>query len=106
MTEIVDLDSADAKNRDSDFVMNSFDTRQSDRLVIRFRWSRENRTEPNVIRAFAIRCQRLLEAVRGFSDENMVARFLACVRNRILILPDVNAFNRNLGRDLSVIVND
>ncbi len=106
LPEIVDLNSADAKNRDGDFVMNAFDTRQSDRLVIRLRWSRENRAKPNVIRAFAFRRNRLLQTVRGFSDENVAAGFFACMRDRIVILSDVHAFNRNLRRNFSMIVND
>src|SRR5439155_256722 len=53
LPEIVDLNSADAKSRDGDFVMNPFDARQSDRLIIRLRWRRENWAEADVIRAFA-----------------------------------------------------
>ena len=65
MTEVIDLDSANAKNRDGDFVMNPFDTRQSDWLVIWFSWSRENWTESDVIRTFAFRRDCLL---RGLDD--------------------------------------
>src|SRR2546430_2003817 len=106
LIEIVDLDSADAKNRDADFVMDPLNPRQSNRLVIWFCWSREDWTEADVIGAFSLRSDRLLQTVRGFSGEHGPAGFFSCVRDRIVILPDVHAFNRNFRRDFSVIVDD
>ena len=106
LIEIVDLNPADAKNRDGDFVMDPFNPRQSDRLVIRFRRSGEDWAEADVICAFPLRRDRLLQTVCGFSDEHGPAGFFSCVRDRIVILPDVHAFNRNLRRDFSVIVDD
>src|SRR5438132_6865495 len=106
LAEIFDLYSADAKNRDRDFVMDPLDTPLSDRLVIRLRWSGENRTEPDVIRAFAFRRNRLLQTVSRFSDENVAASFLACVRKRVVVLSEMNSFHWNLGRNFRVIVHD
>ena len=86
--------------------MDPLDTRLSDRLVIRLRWSGENRTEPDVIRAFAFRRNRLLQTVSRFSDENMAASFFTCVRERVVVLAEMNSFHRNLGRNFRVIVHD
>jgi len=86
--------------------MDPLDTRLSDRLVIRLRWSGENRTEPDVIRAFAFRRNRLLQTVSRFSDENVAASFLACVRKRVVVLAEMNSFHWNLGRNFRVIVHD
>jgi len=86
--------------------MNPFDARQSDRLIIRLRWRRENWAEADVIRAFAFRLNRLLQTVRRFSHQNVAARFLSCVRKRVVILAEVNAFYWNLGRNFRVIVHD
>jgi len=87
-------------------MMDPFDTSQSDRLVIGFRWSRENRTEPNVIRAFALRRDRLFQTVSGFSDKNLAAGLLARVRERVVVLAEVNSFHWNFGRNFRVIVHD
>src|SRR6266542_2106137 len=67
LLEVIYLDSTDAENRQPDFCMNLFNVRKTDRHVLRFCRRRENRTESNVVRAFALRCQRLLKAMRRFS---------------------------------------
>src|SRR2546430_17342275 len=85
--------------------MDPLDTRLSDRLIIRLRWSGENRTEPDVIRAFAFRRNRLLQTVSRFYDENVPASFLACQRKRVDVLAEQNSFPRNLGRNFSVSVH-
>ena len=61
--EIVDFNSANAKDRKSHCPMDALNLLQPDRLIIRFGWRGENRAEANVIGAFVLRRHRLLEIV-------------------------------------------
>jgi len=49
---------------------------------------------------------RLVDAVSGFSHPQISARLFSHELDRIVVLPDVNAFHRNLSGDLSMIVRD
>ena len=64
LLKIVDVDSADAEDRQIDFGVNLFDVGNADGLVVRFGWSGKNRSESDVIGAFASSSSCLLEAVR------------------------------------------
>src|SRR5437870_1289199 len=66
--EIVDLDSADAKDRQRDSDMHAVDLVQTDWFIIGFGGRCKNRAEPDVIGAFALCCERLLKAVRRFAN--------------------------------------
>src|SRR2546430_1073440 len=66
--QIVDLDSADEKSRDVDLVVNAFDSVQSNGLIVRLGRRRENRTKANIVRAFPLRRDRLLQTVGRFSN--------------------------------------
>src|SRR5207247_3801523 len=59
--EIVDFNSANAKDWKSHVPMHALNLLQPDRLIIRFGWRGENRTEANVIGAFVLRRHRLLD---------------------------------------------
>ena len=86
--------------------MNASDVFKTDRLVIRFCRSRENRAESDVVRTFALRRARLLQAVCGFADQNFAACFLSHDLDQVIILADVHSFDRHAPRDFSVIVHD
>src|SRR5205814_8613540 len=64
--EIVDFNSANAKDRKSHVPMHALNLLQPDRLIIRFDWRGENRTEDNVIGPFVARRQCLHAVVSGF----------------------------------------
>src|SRR6266542_4105210 len=64
LLEVIDLDSADAKDRESYIEMRLFDIFESDRSITGFGRRSENRTESNIVRAFALRCASLAKAVR------------------------------------------
>ena len=86
--------------------MNTSDVFKTNRRVIRFCRSREDRAESDVVRAFAVRGVRLLQTVRGFSDQNGVIYFLSNDFDRIIILADMHSFDWRAPRDFSVIVRD
>ena len=73
--EVLQLNSADAENRQTYFRMSPPDVRKADRRIVRFRGRWEYRAESNVVRTFALRCARLLEAVRRFSNQNGASCF-------------------------------
>src|SRR6266508_74665 len=77
LLQIIDVDSADTENRDAHIEMNLPDVAQSDWCVIRFRWCSEDRTESDVISAFALRCVRLGQTVRRFTNNQISSSFLA-----------------------------
>ena len=104
--EIVDLDSADAKDRERYIDMHAFDVAQTYRFVIGLSRRCKDRTEPDVIRAFAPRGDGLLETVRRFSDNQRPPSFFADNCNRIVILTNVHAFHWNSCRDLGVVIHD
>src|SRR5205823_1393500 len=60
LLEVLDLYSADAKDRQCDNGMHAVDLLQTDWLIIGFCGRCKNRAEPDVIRAFALCCERLL----------------------------------------------
>src|SRR5229473_282023 len=64
LLKIIDLDTADAENRQTDFYMDLLNIRKTDGHVVRFCGRRENRTEADIVGAFALRCARLAKAVR------------------------------------------
>src|SRR5437667_5742743 len=66
--QIVDVDPANAEDRGPDFCVDPPDVCEADRRIVRFCGRGEDWAESDVVRAFALRCQRLLQAVRGFSD--------------------------------------
>src|SRR4026209_1085656 len=66
LLKIVDVNSADTKDRDTDVEMNLPDVAQPDWLVIWFCWRGEDRTKSDVIGAFAQRPVRLRQTVRRF----------------------------------------
>jgi hypothetical protein len=83
-----------------------FDIGQTDWFVIRFGRRHEDRSKADVIGALGLRGERLGEAVSRFADQNRAIGLCACGRNRIVILADVHALNRNFARHLGTIVHD
>src|SRR5438477_4230886 len=69
--QIADVDSADAENRQTHVRVNPFDICKADGRVVRFCGRGEDRAEADIVRAFMLRCERLVEAVRGFSIKTM-----------------------------------
>src|SRR6266550_1867151 len=106
LLKIVDVNSADTKDRDIDVEMNLPDVAQPDWLVIWFCWRGEDRTKSDVIGAFAQRRVRLGQTVRRFSNNQISSSFLACNKNRIVVLSNVHAFDGNPRRDLRIIIHD
>src|ERR1700686_624603 len=106
LLEVLDLYSADAKDRQRDSGMDAVDLLQTDWLIIGFGGGFKNRAESDVIGAFALRCERLLKAVRRFSNQQSSSRLFPGRRNRIIILANVHAFERNTLGDQCVIVYD
>src|SRR6266700_2407685 len=66
--KIVDVDSADAEDRETDFRMNSLDIGKPNGRVVGFCGRGKDWPEPDVIGAFALRRYRLLKAVSGFPN--------------------------------------
>src|SRR5207249_9394925 len=85
------VDPPNTKNRDGDVEMNLPDIAQSNWLVIRFCWRGEDRTKSDVIGAFAQRRVRLRQAVRRFPNNQISSSFLACNKNRIVVLSNVRS---------------
>src|ERR1700680_631706 len=106
LLEVLDLYSADAKDRQRYGDVHAVDLLQTDWLIIGFGGRYKNRAEPDVIRAVALCCERLLKAVRRFSNQQNSARLFAGHSNRIIILANVHAFERNALGDQRVIVYD
>src|ERR1700730_3897920 len=104
--EVLELYSADAKDRQRDRDMRAVDLLQTDYLIIWFGGRCKNRAEPDVIGAFALCCECLLKAVRRFSNQQSSSRLFAGHSNRIIILTNVYAFERNTLGDQRVIVYD
>ena len=75
-------------------------------MIIGFSGRCKNRAEPDVIRAFALCCERLLKAVRRFSNQQISSRLFPGHSHRIIILANVHAFERNALGDQRVIVYD
>src|SRR5207237_9232815 len=69
--QIVDVNSADAEDRHTYFCVDPPDACKTDRHVIRFCRSREDRAESDIICAFALRGLRLLDAMRRLSDQDV-----------------------------------
>src|SRR5438132_7464205 len=86
--------------------MNPPDVREADRRIIRFCGRGEDRAEPDVVRAFALRCECLLKAVGGFSDHNLATCFASRDFDRVVILSDMHAFYQDAAGDFRVIVHD
>jgi hypothetical protein len=49
---------------------------------------------------------RLGQAVRRFTNNQISSSFLACNKNRIVVLSNVHAFDGNPRRDLGIIIHD
>jgi hypothetical protein len=104
--EIVDINSADAENRQANIDMCLLDLAQTNRLVIGFGWGGENRAEADVIGAVALRGPGLVKTVGGFADDDLAACLLSSDGDRVVILTHVNAFDRNLRCDFGMVVHD
>src|SRR5216117_4026999 len=74
--QVVDVESADAEDRETDFCMNSLNIGKPNRRVVGFCGRSEDWPEPDVIGPFALSRHRLLKAVSGFPNPQMAARFL------------------------------
>src|SRR5438105_14846368 len=83
LLEVLDLYSADAKDRQRDSGMHAVDLLQTDWLIIGFGGRCKNRTESDVIGAFAWCCERLLRAVRGFPNQQNSACLFTSYSKRI-----------------------
>src|SRR5439155_10798258 len=73
--QIVEVDSADAENRQTYLRVNPPDMRKPDRRIVRFCGRGEDRAKGDIVCAFTLRCERLLEAVRRFSNQNAASCF-------------------------------
>jgi len=104
--EVVDLYSADAEDWQPDSDMHAVDLVQTDWLIIGFGGRCKNRTEPDVIGAFALRRECLLKAVCRFPNQQISPRLFPGHGNRIIILANVHTFERNALGDRRVIVYD
>ena len=86
--------------------MNPFDICKADGRVVRFCGRGEDRAEADIVRAFMLRCERLVEAVRGFSNQNNASGFAPRDFDRIVILSDMHAFYWDPAGDFRVIIHD
>ena len=62
------LDSANAKDRERDLLVNATDFPGADWLVVRLGWCGEKRTKTDVVRAFLYGRDGLRQAMGGFAD--------------------------------------
>src|SRR5713101_2130574 len=85
LLEVLDLYSADAKDRQRDSDMHAVDLVQTDWLIIGFGGGCKNRAETDVIGAFALRRECLLKAVRRFPNQQSASRLFPGHSNRIVI---------------------
>ena len=104
--KIVQLDAANAKDRDANGIVNIGDLRQTHRDIIRLGRRGKNRTEADVIRTFVKGANGLVEAMGGFTDQAIPADDLARFSQGEIVLPDVDAFRAGVARDLRVIVDN
>src|SRR6266480_3115946 len=75
--QIIDVDSANAENRDVHIEMGLFDFAQTNWFVIRFRRRVEDWAKADVISAFGSRRARLRQAVRRSTDDQISSSLLA-----------------------------
>src|SRR4029077_15831407 len=94
------------ENRQIHFCMKPSDVRKADWWIIRFGGRGEDRAEADIVRAFALRYECLLNAVRGFSDHNFATCFASRDFYRVVILSNVDAFHWDLAGDLRMIIRD
>jgi len=55
---------------------------------------------------FALRCVCLGQTVRRFADNQISSCFLACNKNRIVVLSDMHAFDGNLRRNFGMVIHN
>ncbi len=106
ISQVLELDATNAKDRQRDGSVDSLDIGESDGSVIRLRRRREKRTKANVIGTFSRGLRRLLKAVGRFADEAVPAGGLASFGNGQVVLADVHACRADFARDLRVIIDD
>src|SRR5438132_589083 len=78
---------------------------QPDWWVIWFGRCGEYRTEADIIGSLFLRCDGLLETVRGFSNADRTAHELADICDGRITLADVHSLQRHGASDFGVIVN-
>jgi hypothetical protein len=104
--EILQFNSADAKDRDLHHSMRFDDVRETDRLVIRLGRRGKEWTETDIISAFFSGRADLCKAMGRFSDEQSSPALLARLVNGKIILSHVDAVGTNRARNFWIIVDD